>query len=69
MDIVFSTVNGRIVRACRKSDSALAGFGDTKEEAIAQLLEREFARAEELRVLENKIRFLFGKEPIEITVH
>lgn len=36
--IEFTLVNGRIVRACFKNNPTFAAFGDTEDEARANLL-------------------------------
>lgn len=58
MNILFSIVNGSIIRACREKNQAFAGFGKTEEEAIAQLVEREKARDLEILALHLMIQSL-----------
>lgn len=60
MNIQLSTVSGRIIRACRENNPTLAGFGETEEEAIAKLVEREQARDLEIRALGILIRSLLA---------
>lgn len=60
MKILFRMVNGRIFRACRENNPGLAGFGNTEEEATAQLEEREKSPALEIEALLVLLHSLLG---------